>query len=241
MSVRTPRRYASPQRDEQASATRRCILAAAEQLFAGHGFAAVAMPRIAEHAGVSLATVYLYFPGKAAIVRALADELAAMPDLSVEQVEREPDPVRQLRRGAGIIRRLNERAWLLADILRGAHGTDERLTKVWAVWQQRHLDANRRAVEALQAHGGLRPGLGVDEAVDILYALTGTDVYRALVRERGWSAARYQRWLFRFGCRELLGDSGEESPATRVRSPRSRSAERLATSESQAAPSRRAG
>jgi len=211
MSATSPRRYSSPQREEQANATRRRILDAAEQLFAEHGFAAVGMPRIAEHAGVSLATVYLYFQGKAAIVGALADELVAMPDLSVEQVEREPDPVRQLRRGAGIIRRLNERAWLVADILRGAHGTDERLMQVWALWHQRHLEANRRTVEALRARGGLRPGLAPDLAVDILYALTGTDVYRALVRERGWSSSRYQQWLFRIGCRELLGASADES------------------------------
>jgi len=205
-SAITPRRYASPQRQAQANATRRHILAAAEQLFAEDGFAAVTMPSIAQQAGVSLATVYLYFPGKAAIVGALADELVAAPDLSVEQVEREADPVRQLRRGAVIMRRLNERAWLVADILRGAHATDERLRQVWVLWQQRHADAMRRAVEALHARGGLRPGLALDEAVDVFYALAGTDVYRALVRERGWTPARYQRWLFRLGCRELLGD-----------------------------------
>jgi AcrR family transcriptional regulator len=214
MSVTTPRRYSSPQRDDQANATRRRILNAAAELFARDGFAAVTMPRIAEHAGVSLATVYLYFAGKTAIVSAMADELVAMPDLSVEQVEQEADPVRQLRRGVAIIRRLNERSWLVADILRGARATDERLTQVWALWQQRHADAIRRAIQALQARGGLRSGLALDEAVDIFYALTGTDVYRALVRERGWSPARYQRWLFRLGRRELLGESADESPTS---------------------------
>lgn len=212
MSANSSRQYSSPLREQQANATRRRILAAAEHLFATLGFAAVTMPRIAEDAGVSLATVYIYFPGKAAIVDAMAEALVAMPDLSVEQVEREVDPVRQLRRGAGIIRRLNERAWLLADILRGAHGTDERLAQVWAAWQRRHLDANRRTVAALQSRDGLRPGLTPEEAVDMLYTLTGTDVYRALVRERGWSPARYQRWLFRLGCRELLGSPTDTSP-----------------------------
>jgi AcrR family transcriptional regulator len=209
------RAYSSPQRDEQANATRRRILEAAQELFAEDGFAAVSLARVAERAGVSQATVYLYFQGKSAIVGAMADELVATPDISVELVEREADPVRQLRLGAGIMRRLNERAWLLADILRGAHGTDERLAQVWAVWQQRHADAMRRGVAALRARGGLRPGLTVDAAVDILYTLTGTDVYRGLVRERGWSPARYQRWLFELACRELLG----ESPGT----PRARS------------------
>lgn len=216
VSGTSPRRYISPQRDEQSNATRRRILAAAEHLFARDGFAAVSMPRIAEHAGVSLATVYLYFAGKVAIVGALADELVAAPDLSVEQVEREADPIRQLRRGAGIMRRLNERSWLVADILRGAHATDEHLSRVWTLWQRRHAEAMRRAMEAVQARGGLRPGLALDEAVDVFYALTGTDVYRALVRERGWSPARYQRWLFRIGCRELLGEPAGDSPPPTV-------------------------
>jgi AcrR family transcriptional regulator len=208
-----PRRYFSPQRNEQANATRRHILDAAEQLFAADGFAAVSMPRIAEQAGVSLATVYLYFPGKAAIVGALADQIVAAPDLSVEQVEREPDPVRQLQLGAAIVRRLNERSWLVVEILRSARAIDERLTEIWTLWQQRHAEAARRVIQAVHARGGLRPGLDIDEAVDVLYALAGTDVYRALVKERGWSAARYERWLFGLGCRELLGAPAAGSPS----------------------------
>src|SRR5215217_1733833 len=187
MAVKTRRSYNSPQREEQANATRARIVAAAGELFAERGFAAVTMEGIARGAGVALATVYLYFPGKAAIVAAMAEEITAATDLSVEHVERESDPVRQLRIGAGIIRRLNERSWLVADVLRSAHGGDEELTRTWTLWQERHLAAIRRGIAALYAHGALRDGLTLNEAVDTLYALAGTDVYRALVRERGWS------------------------------------------------------
>jgi AcrR family transcriptional regulator len=217
MAVKTRRSYNSPQRAEQANATRARILAAAEELFADRGYAAVTMEGVARQAGVSLATVYLYFPGKAAIVAAMAAAIVAAADLSVERVERETDPVRQLRLGAAIMRRLNERSWLVADILRCAHGGDEGLTKIWTLWQQRHLDAMRRAVAALQARGGLRVGLAPDEAVDVLYALTGTDVYRALVRERGWSHDRYERWLFRQSCTELLGMAPGDVPTSSER------------------------
>jgi hypothetical protein len=41
-------------------------------------------------------------------------------------------------------------------------------------------------------------------ATDELYALAGTDVYRALTLERGWTPERYERWLFEAVCRELL-------------------------------------
>jgi AcrR family transcriptional regulator len=213
MSVKPRRPYNSPQRAEQVNATQRRILTAAEELLAAHGFVAVTMEDIARRAGVSVATVYLYFPGKATIVAALADEIVAAADLSVEQVEGEPDPVHQLRTGARIIRHLNERSWLVADILRSAHGSDEGLTRTWALWQRRHLDAVRRAIAALQARGALRAGLGRDEAVDTFYALAGTDVYRALVRERDWSPVRYEQWLFRLGCTELLGIAPGDVPS----------------------------
>ena len=210
MDVSARRRYLSPQRAAQVNATRQRLLAASEILLAERGYAAVTMGAIADRAGVSPATVYLYFPGKAAVVAALADEIVANPDLSVELVERESDAVRQLRVGAAIIRRLNERSWLVADVLRSAHGGDEALAETWALWQRRHLEAVQRGIAALQALGALRAGLAYDAAVDAFYALAGTDVYRALVRERGWSPDRYERWLFRLACTELLGINPED-------------------------------
>ncbi len=223
MSTERKRSYTSPKRDLQASATRRRIIAAAEQLFAAKGFAAVTMPQIARKAGVSLATAYIYFAGKALIVDALAEEIVAAPELSVEQVERERDPIRQVRAGARILRRLNERSWLVAEILRSAHGTDDHLKRVWLVWQQRHADAIARAIRAVKARGGLREGLRVRDAIDMLYALAGTDVYRALVRDRGWTPGRYERWLFTMSCTELLGvlpdKQAGDSPPSRPRLP----------------------
>ncbi|RIK41665.1 MAG: hypothetical protein DCC58_12175 [Chloroflexi bacterium] len=183
------------------------MVATAQELVAAHGFVTVTMEQIARQAGVSVATVYIYFPGKSAIVAALADEIVAAADLSVEQVESEPDPIRQLEIGAGILRRLNERAWLVADILRSAHGRDAGLNAIWQRWQDRHLDAMRRGIGALYAQGALRPDLPLDDAVDIFYALAGTDVYRALVRERGWVPDQYERWLFQHACRELFAGS----------------------------------
>jgi AcrR family transcriptional regulator len=204
MSVKSVRSYNSPQREQQTNATRRSVLASAEELFTKNGFPAVTMKAIAHQAAISLATVYLYFPGKAALVAALAEEVAASADLSVEQVEDETDPVQQLRIGSHIIRRLNERSWLVTDILRSAQGTDPGLSEIWRLWEERHLTAIRRAVASLESRGALSSIVTLDDAVDVFYALAGTDVYRALVRERGWSPDQYERWLFGLACRELL-------------------------------------
>jgi AcrR family transcriptional regulator len=210
MSVKRRRAYNSPERAGQVEATRQRLLEAANRLFARDGYAAVSMTAIAREAGSSVAGAYLHFPGKPALIAAMAEAIVAAPELSVEQVERVTAPVEQLRIGARILRTLNERSWLVADILRAARGTDPPLAAVWDMWQRRHEHAVRRAVDAVAARDGLRPGLTVDDAVDSLYALSGTDTYRSLVAERGWTADRYERWLFELCCRELLG---REPPA----------------------------
>jgi len=48
---------------------------------------------------------------------------------------------------------------------------------------------------SLRDAGRLRPGLNHGAARDIFWMLTGRDVYRMLVRERGWSSQTYQDWL----------------------------------------------
>lgn len=203
-SEKSTRRYHSPKRQQQADATRRRILVSAERLFAEQGYATVTMEAIAREAEISLATLYLHFPGRVAVVGALAEEIVAAPELSVERVIREADPVEQMRVTARSMRQLNERSWLLSDILRSQRGNDPEVARLWTLWLQRHLDAMRRGAAAIAHTGGLRPGLSVEEAADVFYALAGTEVYRALVLERGWSPEHYERWLFEMGCRELL-------------------------------------
>jgi AcrR family transcriptional regulator len=204
MSVNASRRYHSPQRQERANATRRHILDTATGLFTAQGYAAVTMALIARTAGVSPATLYLHFAGRPAIIGALAEQVTAAPDLNVEQVLQEAKPVEQLRIGARIMRVLNERSCLIADILRSFRGTDAEVARLWAGWQERHLEATRRASAAIARNGALRDGLTVETAADVLYAVAGTDVYRALVQERKWSPEQYERWLFEMACREIL-------------------------------------
>jgi len=65
------RPYNSPRRREQAAATRRQILDAAQRLFERQGYAATTMAAIAAEAGVALKTVYLAFETKSGVLRAL--------------------------------------------------------------------------------------------------------------------------------------------------------------------------
>ena len=70
-TVKRTRPYDSPRRREQAAATRRAILEAAQTLFERDGYAATSMPSIAAEAGVALKTVYVAFETKANLLTAL--------------------------------------------------------------------------------------------------------------------------------------------------------------------------
>src|SRR6266508_3607900 len=50
-------------------------------------------------------------------------------------------------------------------------------------------------VRALVRSGHLRKGLASAAAADIVYALMSPEVFRIFTVERGWSEARYERWL----------------------------------------------
>lgn len=60
-------------KQQRAAETRQRVLDAAAQVFAEHGYAAGTTNRIAERAGVSIGSVYQYFPNKDAVLRALMD------------------------------------------------------------------------------------------------------------------------------------------------------------------------
>lgn len=47
----------------------------------------------------------------------------------------------------------------------------------------------------LAAKNALRPGLTAERAADVTYAMTGYDVFRTLIEERGWTGDEAEAWL----------------------------------------------
>lgn len=43
--------------------------------------------------------------------------------------------------------------------------------------------------------GHLRAGVSLGEASDVLWTCTSTELYELLVLHRGWTPARYARWV----------------------------------------------
>src|SRR2546429_880309 len=122
------RRYDSPRRREQAAATRRDILEAAQRLVEGQGDPATSMAAIAAEAGVALKTVYVAFETKSGVLLALwhlllrGDEDAAPVGERVwyQEVLDEPDPRRQLRLNARNSRMVKERAGQMLGVIQSA-------------------------------------------------------------------------------------------------------------------------
>src|ERR687888_850381 len=137
--VKSTRRYDSPRRREQAAATRREILGAAQRLLEEHGYAATTMAAIAAEAGVALKTLYVAFETKAGILRALWHLLLRGDEDDVPIPERawyravvaEPDPERKLRLGAHNARLVKERAAALMGVIRNAAATDADAAELW--------------------------------------------------------------------------------------------------------------
>jgi len=222
--VKTKRRYNSPRRREQAAATRREILDAAQRLFERDGYATTTMAAIATEAGVALKTVYVVFETKSGVLRALWHLLlrgdegeAPVPERAwYRTVLEEPDPERQLRLNASNSRMVKERAGALLGVIRGAAPTDPAIDALWGRIQADFYDVQRPIVEALHTRKALRHGLDVTRATDILWTLNHPDVWHLLVGQRGWTPEQYEQWFGDTTCSQLLEPQPRRKPRRAV-------------------------
>jgi len=210
--VKPKRRYDSPRRREQAAATRRAILEAAQKLFEQQGYAATPMAAIAAAAGVALKTVYVVFETKGGVLRALWHLLLRGDDVDAPVGERtwyrevldEPDPTRQLQLNARNSRVVKGRAGRLLGVIREAAPTEPDIEELWERIQRDFYDNQRLIVESLAAKHALRSDLDVERATDILWTLNHPDLWQLLALQRGWTPAEYERWFADTACAQLL-------------------------------------
>jgi AcrR family transcriptional regulator len=212
MATGVKRRYESPRRREQAEATRRQILDAAQRLFEEQGYAATTMSAIADEAGVALKTVYVAFETKSGLLRALwhlllrGDEAdIPIPDRPwYRQLLAEKDPERAVRLGAHNARLVKERAGGVLAVIRNAAHSDPDVGELWDRIQTDFYENQKAVVERLHKLKGLKPGLGVTRGADLLWSLNHPDVWELLVRQRGWTPQQYESWLADTLCDQLL-------------------------------------
>ncbi len=205
------RRYHSPARRRQAEQTSLRIIAAARDLFRTEGYAATTMESIASSAGVSVKTVEGVFGSKRGLLAAVVDPLASggPPRDLVEKVRAAPDPQYRLRLVAALTRSAYEASGPEFELMRGAATIAPEIDAVVQLVESRRRANQARLITYLQDQLVLRQDLEPDEAVDIVWALTSYDMYRALVGERKWPPGRYQDWLASTLAESLL-EAGAE-------------------------------
>ena len=189
------RPYRSPRRQAQARRTRERIVDAARHLWVERGFGATTMETIAAEADVAVQTVYAAFGSKGGILTDLLGRLEAQAggERLMDDLAAAPSPIAQVEVVAGFNRRLFEGG---ADILAIALGTtavDPEVAQWAAEGDRRRREGQARIVAGWRKSAVL--AVSAEEALDILYALTGPELFLLLVARLGWAPSRYERWL----------------------------------------------
>src|SRR6266852_4226240 len=200
------RPYKSLVRQRQAGDTRRRIVEATRQLLQTEGYAGMTIEGIAQRAEVSAQSVYAIFKSKTGILTELLDQstFGAGYEQLVRQALSASDPETRLRFAARIARQIHDAQSATFDLLRGAGVVAPELAKLEQQRERLRYERQEDMITSLGEAGRLRTGLNHRTARDIFWTFTGRDVYRMLVRERGWSPQKYQDWLADTLVRSLL-------------------------------------
>jgi AcrR family transcriptional regulator len=194
-------------------ATRRRIVRAATELFVANGYAATTLEEIARHAGVAVQTVYFHFGNKRSVLKEAVDVAAVGDDEPVpvlarpdaERARAEHDPRRAIELWTEFGREILTRVGPIMNVVRDAAVVDPDMAAQWAENNAQNASAFRVLATQLDAMSALR--VPVDEAVDILCALSGLEMY-LLLRSRGWSPQRWERFVVESLTHALLTTAG---------------------------------
>jgi AcrR family transcriptional regulator len=200
------RPYKSLVRERQAGDTRRRIVEATRLLLEREGYAGMTIQAIARRAEVSAQSVYAIFKSKKGILTELLDQSTFGPGYEelVRQALSAVKPETRLQLAARIATQIHQAQSNLFDLLRGAGVLAPELAKLEDQRECLRYERQERMILSLRDAGRLRPELDLTTARDIFWMFTGRDVYRMLVRERGWTPGKYQEWLADALVRSLL-------------------------------------
>jgi AcrR family transcriptional regulator len=206
------RTYAAAGRLGQSATKRQGIIDAARDLIVERGYRATTIAAIAARAKVNVDTVYELVGRKPVLLREVIEQAISGTDHAVVAEERghviamlaEPDPAKKLAIYARAIRQTQQRMAPLFLALRDASSTEPEAHDVWQAISERRATNMRKLARDLRHANGLRAGLTIDEAADVLWATNSSELYVLLTIERGWSPHHYERWLAETWRRLLL-------------------------------------
>jgi len=189
-----------PTRREKAAATRERMISAAQAVFAEEGYAGARMADIATRAGVAVQTLYFAFHTKGELLQACYDHAVLGPDrlppaeqpfyAEVFKARSGRAALTAFARGNGLI---VARVAALDQAARAAT-TEPDAVEVRERSERLRRDGYRTVVRHLAERFGLRSGLDVEGATDIMLVL-GSGAPYLMLREYGWQEERYVAWL----------------------------------------------
>ena len=200
-TVKQKRAYDSSRRREEAARNRDRIIDAAERLFLRDGYAATTIASIAAEVAISADTIYKGFGGKPGLVRAIREK-ALLGDGPVPAEQRSDRTQAIERDGRRIIEAwgtlTTEVAPRVAPVLllvRAAAITDPELESLLVEMDAARLRRMTDNARRLRATGEVRAGISLAQTADILWTYSAPELYELLVLRRGWSLARYGRFV----------------------------------------------
>jgi AcrR family transcriptional regulator len=182
---------------------RRAVVDAARTLFVERGYGATTIDAVSERSDVPPATVYRLFSSKLGILKALLDVSIAGDDQALPLLDRpeiaaqfaEPDSDELLAGFARITAAVNERSGQIYQILASAACSEPEAADLLDQYTQQRQQGQGQIARALARAGALRAGLRERDAADVIHVFMSPEVYRLFVTDRGWSRARYEKWL----------------------------------------------
>ncbi len=173
------------------------ILEAALNLIVKRGGADVSMAEVARAARVSRQAVYLNFADRGELFLAIVrycDEKRGL-DQEIRNIREAPAGVEAMRRMVSLQARRNHEIWAPARAFDAVRRTDPAAERSWQDRLQHRLAGCRQIAGRLQQDGDLRPGMDVNAAADLLWAITSLRMWEDLVLQRGWTAEKYEAQL----------------------------------------------
>ncbi|MFN8194311.1 MAG: helix-turn-helix domain-containing protein [Nocardioidaceae bacterium] len=218
MATQGTRPYRSGLRAEQARATRRAVVRAAEELFVERGYAGTTIDAVAERAGVSRKTVFTSVGGKAELLKLAWDWALAGDDEPLDVASRpvvqsmmaERDPVRLVGTWAAFVSEISARVADLHPVLSGTARSDPEIAAIDETSERNLLGGATAFVARLAAIGALREDLTVGTAAPQATLLMDPMPYRRLVRRAGWSFEDYVAWVAATASAMLLRPASPE-------------------------------
>lgn len=192
-------------------------------MFAADGYASTTMERVAAQSGVAVQTMYYTFGTKGQVL-CEAMEFVGAGEHDPIPVHQRPwmiealattSPHRSLALGVEHGVDIYERAAPLWPAVNAAAVVDPAVERYWSGVSSGRRAGMGRLVARIFEVDGLRPGLDVEKAIDIMFVLNGHGTFQALVIEADWNLPTYKAWLYSTLVQQLLAPGHPDPSVTK--------------------------